>query len=91
MDDVLGHVVLAESDVDLRASDGIRAICVLHCLCSHRTNIGTCIRFGEVHGGGPHSAEHFGQIGHFLHFIAVVQQRVNGALGQHGGHGERHV
>ncbi|CAB4998769.1 unannotated protein [freshwater metagenome] len=91
MNDVLGHVVFAERDVNLRAGNAIGAISVRNRFGAHRANIGTSLWFGEVHGAGPFTSDHALQVLLFLLFIAVMHEQINCALREQRCHRERHV
>ena len=66
MNDVVGHVVFAERDVDLRARDAVRTVGVLDRLGANRSDITSGVGLGEVHGARPLARDHLGQVGHLL-------------------------
>ncbi|CAB4584031.1 unannotated protein [freshwater metagenome] len=91
MHDVLGHVVFAEGDVNLRSGNAIGAITMRNRFGAHGTNIRTSLRFGEVHGAGPFAGDHALQILLFLLFVAVMHEQINCTLRKKRCHRERHV
>ncbi len=89
--DVVGHVVVTEGDEDLLARDAVAAVGSGHRLGGQRTHIRTGLGLGEVHGGRPLAGDHAGQVDLLQLLAAVVQQQVDGALGEQWAHRERHV
>ena len=75
-------------DEDLLAGDFERAVVLRFCFGAHQAQIGAAMRFGQVHGAGPFTADHIGQIGLFLLVSAVGQNGRGGAVGQALIHGE---
>ena len=61
MDDVFGHVVIARRDKDLLAGNLVRSVILRHRLGPHQTQIGSAMRFGQVHRAGPVTADHLRQ------------------------------
>ena len=91
VDDVVGHVVVAEGDEDLRAGDAVAAVGGGHGLGAHGAHVGAGLRLGEVHGAGPLPRHHLREVALLLLLAAVVHQQVDGALGEQRGHREGHV
>ena len=82
VDDVLGHVVLAVGDEDLRAEDLVGAVGLRIGLGAHRGQIGAGLRFGQVHRAGPAAFVHRRQVQRLLLLGAGGQQRLDRAVGQ---------
>jgi hypothetical protein len=61
MNGVLRHVVLAPGDEDFLAEDPVM-IAFRHGAGAHRRQIGTGLRFRQIHGAGPFAADHLRQI-----------------------------
>ena len=91
VDDVVGHVVLAPRDPDLRAGDLVGAVVLLDGTGAHCADVGAGLGLGEVHGARPLARHHLGQPGLALDLVAVDQERVDRALGQQRRHRERFV
>ena len=53
VDDVLGHVVLAVGDEDLRAEDPVAAVGLRLGAGAHQRQVGAGLRLGQVHRAGP--------------------------------------
>ena len=91
VDDVLGEVVLAGRDEDLRAGDGVGAVAVRRGLGLDQAEIGAAMRLGQVHGAGPAALDHLRQVG----APSAPPSRARGAPrwrpGQPRIHGEGHV
>ena len=49
MDDIFRHVVVAKADINFRALDLICAITARGCGRLQRANVGTSLRFRQVH------------------------------------------
>ena len=62
-----------------------------HGLGAQRADVGAGLGLGQVHRAGPLAGHHLRQVDLALLLAAVVQQHVDGALGEQRGHGERHV
>ena len=56
-----------------------------------RADVGAGLRLGQVHRPGPLAGDHLGDVDLALRLAAVVQQHVDGALGQQRAQRERHV
>ncbi len=91
MDDVVGEVVLAVGDEDLLSGDPPRAVAGGHGASGEGADVGAGLRLGEVHRAGPLTGHHPRQVGLALLLVAVVQQHVDGALGEQRAQRERHV
>lgn len=82
MDDVLGHIVLAARDEDLRAGERVGTIGIRFGLRAQDAEIGATMRFGRAHRAGPHAFHEFGQIRRFLLRRAVRAQTFIRAMRQ---------
>ena len=71
MHDVIGHVVVAVGDEDLRALDAIAAIGRALGLGAQRADVGAGLRLGELHGAGPFAGHQLLQID-LLQFVAAM-------------------
>ena len=91
VDDVLRHVMFTGGDEDLLPGDQIAAIVLRFGLRAHQAQVGTAMRFRQVHGTGPFAADHLRQVGPLLRVITPVVDRLIGAMGQARIHGEGHV
>ena len=91
MDDVLGEVVLAPGDVDLLSGDAVATVVLLHGLGRQGADIGSGVRLREAHRARPLTGCELLQVGRLLFIRAVLDQCVDGALGQERSEGERHV
>ena len=91
MHDVLGEIVLAGRDEDLRAGDHVAAVALRHGLAAQHSEIGAAMRFGEVHGAGPGAGNHLRQVGGFLLGRTVHIDRGDRPLSEARIHGEGHV
>ena len=92
MDDVVGHVVLAEGDEDLLAGDALGAVAVLaDGLRAERADVGT--RLGSVRFIVPvHSPDTIGRRYTLLLLLAaVVHRAVDRALREERAQRPRHV
>ena len=58
VDDVLGQVVLAESDVNLLPENAIGAVGLRFCAGLERADIRAGVGLGQVHGAGPLTGDH---------------------------------
>ncbi len=83
--------MLAVGDEDLLSADRVRAIAVRDGLRDQGTDIRTGLRLGQVHRARPLAGDHVRQVGALLLVATVVQQRVDGALGEQRAQRERHV
>ena len=90
MDDVFGDVIFAPGDEDLVAGDAI-GVALGNRACAHGGEIGAGLRFGQVHGAGPGSGDHLGQIDRLERVRAVMVDGGNGAGGQHLAQRKRQV
>ena len=91
MDDVLGEIMLAGGDENLRAGDLVAAVGLRHCAGAHQAEIGAALRLGQVHRAGPLAVDQFRQIGRLLLGRAVGGERGGRPQRQARIHGERHV
>ena len=91
VDDVVGEVVLAVGDEDLLAGDPPRAVVGRHRPRRQRADVGAGLRLGQVHRAGPLAGDHLRQVDLALGLAAVVQEHVDGALGQQRAQREGHV
>ena len=62
MHDVVGHVVVAIGDEDLRALDAIGAVGLLFGAGAQRADVGAGLRLGELHGAGPFAGDELFEI-----------------------------
>ncbi len=80
VDDVLGVVVLAERDEDLLAAQLVGAVALRHGARAHGGEVGTGLRFGQVHRAGPRAGNHVGQVLVLERFRAFELNRLDRAL-----------
>ena len=90
VDDVLGDVVLAPGDEDLRPEQAI-AVAVRLRPRADRGQVGPRARFGQVHRAGPLARDHFGQITLLQLVGRMVRQCLDRAHRQHLTQRERQV
>ena len=91
VDDVVGHVVLAPRDPDLRARDLVGAVVLLLGSGAHGTDVGAGLGLGQVHGPGPLASDHLGEIRLLLDLVTVGEDGVDRPLRQQRSHRERLV
>ena len=91
VDDIIGHVVVAERDVDLRADDVERAVTTRRGAAAQRADVGTRLRLGQVHRAGPFAGRQFRQVQRLLLRASVVHQRLDRADRQRRRQREAHV
>ena len=105
VDDVVGEVVIAAGDKDLRAGHAIRAVGLFNCARFHQAQVGAAAGFGQAHRAAPFAGDHFRR-DMFLHprlagggergIGGAGQARIHreGLVGAHrhfrDGHGDRH-
>ncbi len=89
--DVLGHVVLTVGDVDLGAEHLVGAVGLRLGAAAHHRQVGTRLRFGQVHGAGPLATDELFQVGGFQLIAASGEQRFNGAVGEQRTQRKAHV
>ena len=82
MDDVLGHVVLAVGDEDLRAEELVAAVAERLGARAHEREIGAGLRLGEVHRAGPLAGDHLREEALLLLGRAGREQGLDRAVGQ---------
>ena len=80
MDDVLGEVMLARGDEDLRAGDAVTAVPLRLGAGADDAQVGSGMRLGEAHAAAPLSGIQFRQIG-ALHLGAAVPAQGEGGAG----------
>jgi hypothetical protein len=90
MNDVVGQIVIAVSDENLGAFDGICAVAARFRPGAQQAKIGAGLRLGQVHGAGPCPGHHVGQKPGFDVFGAMGLDGVDRALGQGRADAERH-
>ena len=90
MHDVVGHLVIAPGDENLLPGDQV-VVALGHGAALDGRQIGAGIRLGQVHRPGPLAAHQFFQVGALQFGRAVMGDGFDGALGQHGAQGERHI
>ena len=81
MDDVLAHVVFAVGDIDLLPADPVM-ITLRGRRRPQRREIGTGLRFRQVHRAGPFTGIQLRKIGRLLGVVADNLKSVDGALRQ---------
>ena len=72
MHDVVGHVVLAIGDEDLRPLDAIGAVGLLLGAGAQRADIGAGLRLGQLHRAGPFAGDELLEID-FLQLVAAMR------------------
>ena len=72
MHDVVGHVVLAIGDEDLRALDAIAAVGRALGAGAQRADVGAGLRLGELHGAGPFAGDELFEID-LLQLVAAMR------------------
>ena len=80
--DVVGHVVFTVGDVDFGTEHFVSAVGLRLGARTHQRQIGTGLRFGQVHGACPFAADQFVQVRGFQIVAACGQQSFNGAVCQ---------
>ena len=90
VDDVVGEVVLAIGDEDLRAGDAVAAVGGALGLGAQRADVGAGLRLGELHGAHPFAAHQLAEIARFEVVGAVGGERVDRRHGQHRADAEGH-
>ena len=88
---LLGQIMVAGRDEDLRARDLVAAVRLRLGLGAQQAEIGAAMRFGEAHRARPFATDHLGQIG-LLEFVrGVALDRGGRAVGEARIEAERHV
>ena len=72
MDDVIRHVMVAVGDEDFLTKDFVASVGLRFRLAAHGGQIGTGVRFGQVHGSGPNAGYHLFEESRFQ-FIRTSQ------------------
>jgi hypothetical protein len=90
VDDVLGHVVLAPGDEDLRAADAV-VISLGDGLGTDGREVGAGLRLGDVHRAGPAALDHRRQVALLQLIAGVVRDRLDRAEREHLAQREGHV
>ncbi len=90
VDDVVGQVVLAIGDEDLRAGDAVAAVARALGLGAQRADVGAGLRLGELHGAHPFAADELGEIALLELVGAVGGERIDRRHGQHRADAEGH-
>ena len=91
MHDVVGHVVIAIGDEDLRALDAIAAVGRALGAGAQRADIGARLRLGELHGAGPFAGHQLCQIDLLQLVAAMGVERLDRAERQQRAEPERDV
>ncbi len=81
MDNVIGKVVLARRDENLGAGNRIAAVTFRFGLGADEAQIGTALRFGQVHRPAPFARNHLGRKLFLLRLRSLGQDRRHGAVG----------
>ncbi|MBA7475862.1 hypothetical protein ES707_11236 [subsurface metagenome] len=91
MHDVVGHVVFAIGDEDLRALEAIAAVIGALGAGAQRADIGAGAGLGELHGAGPFARHEFREID-VLQFVGAMRiERLDAAVRQQRAEAEGHV
>lgn len=80
--DVVGEVVLAGSDEDLGAGDGVAAIGIGFGAGLEQAQVGAAMRLGQAHGAGPAAVDQRREEDVLLPGFAVLAQRFHRAMRQ---------
>ena len=91
MDDIVGEIMFALSDVDILSADFVGVIGLFLGLCADEAEVGSGLRFGEVHGACPFAGDEFGEVFVFLLGRAVGVDGFDGALVEEGAEAEAHI
>ena len=90
MDDVVGQIMLAIGDEDLRAGDAIRAVGGALGAGAQRADIRARLRLGELHRAHPFAGGELLEIFLLQRVGAVLVERLDRPHGQHRTDAERH-
>ncbi len=90
MNNVVGHLVLAPGNEDLRSGNPV-VVALWHGASLESANIRTGVRLCHVHGAGPLTADHFRQVCLLLRLCSVMDQKVDSAMGEHRAQTERKI
>ena len=71
VNDILGQVMVARRDENLRSGNGIAAIIIGHSLGADKAKVGSAMRLGQVHCPAPFARNHIRRIFGFL-FVAAL-------------------
>src|SRR6476620_1055880 len=82
MDDVVCEIVLAVSNENLRSRDAIAAVTGALRLTAQRSNVGTRLWLGELHGAHPFAADELAEIFFFERLASIGMQGVDRRHGE---------
>ncbi|MDR8920858.1 hypothetical protein FEP56_05627 [Burkholderia multivorans] len=91
MDDVVGHVVLAPRDEDLRAEHLVGAVALRLRARAYEREVGAGLRLGQVHRARPFAGDQLRHVALLLLVAAGRQQSLDRAVGQQRTQRERQV
>ena len=84
VDDVLGEVVVARRDEDLRAGDAKGPVVLRHGLGPQEAEIGAAMGFGQAHRAGPRAVHELRQVGRLQLLRGVALDRLIGPVAEAG-------
>jgi hypothetical protein len=82
VDNVLGQVMLTRGDEDLRTGKLVAAVFLRVGASLQQSQVRAAMRLGQVHGTGPFTGDHVGQIFRLLLVRALHQDGGDRTLGQ---------
>ena len=91
VDDVIGHVVIAIGNEDLRAAEAIGAVARALGARAQRADVGAGLRLGKLHGAGPFAGDQLAKIGCLELVAAMGVERLDRAEGEQRTQPEGHV
>ena len=91
VDDVVGEIVLAGRDEDLRAGDEIRTVARGDGARANQAEVGAGVRLGEAHRARPRAVDELRQEALLELFVAPPLERAHGAVREQRIHAEREV
>ena len=80
MHNVVGEVVLATRDENLRAIQGVATISLWRGLGARQAQVTACMRLGQAHGGEPFAGANFAEVGFLERGAGVVFDALIGAM-----------
>ena len=91
MNDVGRHLVVAIGDVDLGAENPGTAVSLRNRFRLQRAKISARMGLRQVHGAGPFTGDHFGQVALFQFGAAGCSECIDGALREQGAQAEGEI
>ena len=91
VNDVLAHVMLTVSDVDLGAKEQVVAVCRLLRTGLDEREVRACLGFGQIHGAAPLATHQVGQKARLQLRRTGNSQGLNGTIGEQWAQRKAHV